>query len=99
MSGSFSNISSIGAKSEDISAICDEFLELSISEEKSDRMVKVVVENFSDKALRKLFCDLSHKEYWDKECSLCHMPELLHKGLCSSAERAHLVVVVKQQFA
>ena len=86
MSGPSSNISSVGAKSEDskdISAICEEFLELSISEEKSDRMVKVVVENFSDEALRKLFCDLSHKEYWDKECSLCHMPELLHKGLCS----------------
>ena len=86
MSGPSSNISSVCAKSEDsedISAICDEFLELSISEEKSDRMVKVVVENFSDEALRKLFCDLSHKEYWDKECSLCNMPELLHKGLCS----------------
>ena len=46
-------------------------------------MVKVVVESFSEDALRKLFWDLSNKEYWDKECSLCHMPELLHKGSCS----------------
>ena len=83
MSGPFSNISSIGAKSEDISAICDEFLELSISEEKSDRMVKIVVESFSEEALRKLFGDMSHKEYWDKECDLCYMPEMLHKGSCS----------------
>ena len=64
MNSSSSSISSICAKdSEEISAICDEFLELSISEEKSDRMVKVVVENFSEEALRKMFCDLSNKEY------------------------------------
>ena len=45
MSGLSSNISSVGAKSEDSKDIgsCKEFLELSISEEKSDRMVKVVV--------------------------------------------------------
>ena len=84
MNSSSSSISSISAKnSEEISAICDGFLELSISEEKSEKMVKVVVESFGEDALRKLFCDLSHKEYWDEECSLCSMPTLLHKGSCS----------------
>ena len=42
-------------------------------------MVKVVVESFGDYALRKLYCDLSHKEDWDEECSLCSMPTLLHR--------------------
>ena len=71
MSSSSSSISSISAtNSEEISAICEEFLELSISEEKSDKMVKIVVESFGEDALRKLFEDLSHKEYWDEECSL-----------------------------
>ena len=75
MNSSSSSISSISAtNSEEISAICDEFLELSISEEKSDKMVKVVVESFGD---------LSNKEYWDEECSLCSMPTMLHKGSCS----------------
>ena len=37
-------------------------LELSISEEKSDKMVKILVETFGEDTLRKLFCDLSHKE-------------------------------------
>ena len=46
-------------------------------------MVKIVVESFGEDALRKLFCDLSHKEDWDEECSLCSMPTLLHKGSCS----------------
>ena len=41
-------------------------------------MVKIVVESFGEDALRKLFCDLSHKEDWDEECSLCSMPTLLH---------------------
>ena len=45
--------------------------------------MKVVVESFGEDALRKLFCDLSHKEDWDEECSLCSMPTLLHKGSCS----------------
>ena len=53
-------------------------LELSISEEKSYKMVKIVVETFGEDALRKLFCDLSQKEDSDKECSLCSMPTLLH---------------------
>ena len=84
MNSSSSSISSISAtNSEEISAICDKFLELSISEEKSDKMVKVVVESFGEDALRKLFSDLSNKEYWDEECSLCSMPTMLHKGSCS----------------
>ena len=84
MSSSSSSISSISAtNSEEISAICEEFLELSISEEKSDKMVKIVVESFGEDALRKLFEDLSHKEYWDEECSLCSMPTMLHKGPCT----------------
>ena len=45
MSSSFRSISSISeTNSEEISAICNEFLELSISKEKSDKMVKVVAE-------------------------------------------------------
>ena len=84
MNSSSSSISSISANnSEEISAICEEFLELSISEEKSDKMVKIVVESFGEDALRKLFEDMSHKEYWDQECSLCSMPTLLHKGPCT----------------
>ena len=78
MSSSFRSISSISAtNSEEISAICEDFLELSISEEKSEKMVKIVVESFSEDALRKMFDDLSKKEYWDEECSLCSMPTLL----------------------
>ena len=46
-------------------------------------MVKIVVESFSEDALRKMFDDLSKKEYWDEECSLCSMPTLLHKGPCT----------------
>ena len=81
MSSSSSSISSISAtNSEEISAICEDFLELSISEEKSEKMMKIVVESFSEDALRMLFDDLSKKEYWDEECSLCSMPTLLHKG-------------------
>ena len=49
------------------------------SEEKSDKMVKIVVETFGEDTLRKLFCDLSHKEDWDEECSLCSRPTLLHR--------------------
>ena len=70
-------------------------LELSISEEKSDKMVKIVVETFGEDTLRKLFCDLSHKEDWDEECSLCSMPTLLHRdtsgkriGSCSRKTEA-----------
>ena len=84
MSSCFCSISSISVtNSEEISAICEEFLELSISEEKSEKMVKIVVESFSEDALRKLFDDLSKKEYWDEECSLCSMPTMLHKGPCT----------------
>ena len=43
-------------------------------------MVKIVVENFSEDALRKLYCDLDQKEFtWDEECELCSMPTLLHR--------------------
>ena len=84
MNSSSSSISSISAKnSEEISAICEDFLELSISEERSEKMVKIVVESFGEDALRKLFEGLSHKEYWDEECSLCSMPTMLHKGPCT----------------
>ena len=84
MSSSFLSISNISAtNSEEISAICEDFLELSISEEKSEKMVKIVVESFGEDALRKLFEDLSHKECWDEECSLCSMPQMLHKGPCT----------------
>ena len=80
MSSSFVSSSSISVtNSEEISAICEDFLELSISEEKSEKMVKIVVKSFSEDALRKLFDDLSKKEYWDEECPLCSMPRLLHK--------------------
>ena len=45
MSSSFVSSSSISAtNSEEISAICEDFLELSISEEKSEKIVKIVVE-------------------------------------------------------
>ena len=84
MSSSFVSSSSISAtNSEEISAICEDFLELSISEEKSEKMVKIMVESFSEDALRKLFNDLSKKEYWDAECEMCSMPQMLHKGPCT----------------
>ena len=84
MSSSFVSSFSISAtNSEEISAICEDFLELSISEEKSEKMVKIMVESFSEDALRKLFNDLSKKEYWDAECEMCSMPQMLHKGPCT----------------
>ena len=46
-------------------------------------MVKIMVESFSEDALRKLFNDLSKKEYWDAECEMCSMPQMLHKGPCT----------------
>ena len=80
MSSSSSSISSISAtNSDEISAIYEDFLELSISEEKTEKMVKIVVESFSEDALRKMFDDLSKKEYWDEECSLCIMPNYYTK--------------------
>ena len=84
MNSSFISSSSISASnSEEISVICEDFLELSISEEKSEKMVKIVVESFSEDALRKLFNVLTNKEYWDEECPLCSMPQMLHKGPCT----------------
>ena len=63
MSSLFSSSSISATNSEEISAICEDFLELSISEDKSEKMVKIMVESFSEDALRKLFNDLSKKEY------------------------------------
>ena len=42
-------------------------------------MVKIVVENFSEDALKKLYCDLDKPELtYDDECEICSMPTLLH---------------------
>ena len=41
-------------------------------------MVKIVVEHFSEEALRKLYLGLLHKDEWDEECNECKMPTLLH---------------------
>ena len=41
-------------------------------------MVKIVVEQFSEEALRKLYLGLLHKDEWDEECNECKMPTLLH---------------------
>ena len=49
-------------------------------------MVNIVVQNFSEDALRKLYCDLDNREFrWDDDCELCEMPTLLHsgKGTCT----------------
>ena len=46
-------------------------------------MVKIAVESFSDEALRKLFGDLSKKEYWEEKCPMCSRPAMLHKGPCT----------------
>ena len=46
-------------------------------------MVKIVVENFSEDALKKLYCDLDQfdREFnLDEECEVCGMPTLLHSG-------------------
>ena len=54
MSSSSRSINSISAThSEEISAICEDFWELSISEEKSDKMVKIVVESFGEDDFKK----------------------------------------------
>ena len=44
-------------------------------------MVKIVVENFSEEALIKLYFDLDNKEDWDNDCELCSMPQLLHMNI------------------
>ena len=41
-------------------------------------MVRIVVEHFSEEALRKLYLGLLHKDDWDEECNECKMPTLLH---------------------
>ena len=40
--------------------------------------MRIVVEHFSEEALRKLYLGLLHKDDWDEECSECKMPTLLH---------------------
>ena len=42
-------------------------------------MVKIVVETFGEDALRKLYCNLDHKEDWDEECTLYSLPILLQR--------------------
>ena len=46
-------------------------------------MVKIIVENFSDEDLRKIYKELYRKESWDSECKMCRMPEILHKVACN----------------
>ena len=41
-------------------------------------MVKIVVENFIEDALRKLYCDLDNKNDDSDDCEVCSMPTLLH---------------------
>ena len=41
-------------------------------------MVKIVIEHFSEEALRKLYLGLLQKDDWDEECTECKMPTLLH---------------------
>ena len=41
-------------------------------------MVKIVIEHFSEEALRKLYLGWLNKEEWDEECNGCKMPALLH---------------------
>ena len=60
-SSSFVGSSISATNSEEISAISEKFTELYISEDKSEKMVKIMVESFSEDALRKLFNDLSKK--------------------------------------
>ena len=53
-------------------------------------MVKISVKNFSEEALKKLYCDLNQCEekceeceeceQWDEACEECEMPTLLHSG-------------------
>ena len=46
-------------------------------------MVKIIVENFSDEDLRKIYIELYRKESWDSECKMDRMQEILHKGACT----------------
>ena len=51
-------------------------------------MVKIIVENFSDEDLRKIYMELNRKENWDSKCEMCKMPEILHKGVCTRTTEA-----------
>ena len=47
-------------------------------------MVEIIVEKFSEEELIKRWNQLTRKErYWEKECELCRMPEMLHTGVCT----------------
>ena len=62
MSSSLFVSSSISAKnSEEISLISKKFTKLYISEDISEKMVKINVESFSEEALRKLFNEQKNK--------------------------------------
>ena len=41
-------------------------------------MVKIVVQNFSEDTLRKLYCSLDNKDDDSDDCEVCSMPKLLH---------------------
>ena len=47
---------------------------------KEEKIVKIVVDSFSEEELRKRWDALTRKENLDNECESCKMPELLHKG-------------------
>ena len=49
-------------------------------------MVKIVVENYSEDAMKKLYCDLYHKLDWNDDCELCSMPTLLHSDTGGKAD-------------
>ena len=51
-------------------------------------MVKIILENISEEELRKRWNELTRKENWDRECEMCKMPEILHKGACTRTTEA-----------
>ena len=54
-------------------------------------MVRIIVENFSEEELRKIWNELTMKENWDRECEMCKMPEILHKGACARTTEAETI--------
>ena len=46
-------------------------------------MEKIIVENFSEEDLIKIYKELTRKNSWNYECELCEMPEMLHTGVCT----------------
>ena len=55
-------------------------------------MVKIEIENFSEDALKKLYCNLDQNEDYLDECELCEMPKLLHNGEETCARMSALEV-------